>query len=276
MQLKSLESLTASEARSRAYLTRQAWGRQRRFCLRCRSQKIYRLADKRYRCARCRYTFQEFSGRWVGQLNLGARDWLWLVKLFELEIAPRRIADEIGISYPTALKAVHLIRCAIARQSGAAKAAPSAACEIHFHRGGAGARQAPAEAPLFGVAERAGRVSICALADVRVDDLLERAIPWVRRGSILCFERYKNCDVVLAFARPSALHGKAGAAEKIAVDRPEGFWGYAAKRLFQPRAVSRASFPLYLKELEFRYNHRDRQLFELLVDHATGWVPNLL
>src|SRR5688572_32864701 len=118
MPLKSLEALFRSERRSYLRLVNEAWRQNRRFCVRCHSTKIYRLADKRYRCARCGYTFHDFTRRWIGELNLTARQWLWIVKLFELEIPPTQLAKEVGISYPTALKAIYLIRRAIAQASG--------------------------------------------------------------------------------------------------------------------------------------------------------------
>ncbi len=42
----------------------------------------------------------------------------------------------------------------------------------------------------------------------------------------------------------------------------EGFWGYAKERLMKYHGLSPKLFPLYLKELEFRYNKRDKSLFE--------------
>ena len=36
----------------------------------------------------------------------------------------------------------------------------------------------------------------------------------------------------------------------------EGFWSYAKHKLYNYRGVSKSNFPLYLKEMEYRYNHR--------------------
>jgi transposase-like protein len=37
---------------------------------------------------------------------------------------------------------------------------------------------------------------------------------------------------------------------------PPGFRGFARERLLKFHGVSAEKFPLYLKEMEFRYNHR--------------------
>jgi transposase len=42
------------------------------------------------------------------------------------------------------------------------------------------------------------------------------------------------------------------------------------------KTVTVPSFPFYLKEMEFRYNHRNQDLFELLAQNITKLVPNLL
>lgn len=46
----------------------------------------------------------------------------------------------------------------------------------------------------------------------------------------------------------------------------EGFWSYAKTWLYHYRGVPKRYFHLYLKEIEFRFNHRDDELFPLLVE----------
>jgi len=95
------------------FFIKLCWKNYRRFCIRRGSYKVYRLSGKRYRCSRCRYTFTEFTGRWINKLRISYKKWLWILKLFELEISAKKIAQQVELSYPTVLKAVHLIRMAI-------------------------------------------------------------------------------------------------------------------------------------------------------------------
>ena len=44
----------------------------------------------------------------------------------------------------------------------------------------------------------------------------------------------------------------------------EGFWSFAKHWLYQYRGILKANFPLYLKELEWRFNHRHENLVVLL------------
>lgn len=45
----------------------------------------------------------------------------------------------------------------------------------------------------------------------------------------------------------------------------EGFWGMAKTRLVKFRGMSRSTFYLHLKECEFRFNHRNEDLYRLLL-----------
>jgi hypothetical protein len=42
-------------------------------------------------------------------LNISFKKWLWIIKFFELEVSARKIAQQVGLSYPTVLKAVTII-----------------------------------------------------------------------------------------------------------------------------------------------------------------------
>ncbi|MCJ7811945.1 transposase, partial [bacterium] len=44
----------------------------------------------------------------------------------------------------------------------------------------------------------------------------------------------------------------------------EGFWSYAKHWLYHYRGVPKGFFPLYMKEIEWRFNNRDQNLVELL------------
>ncbi|MBV9957324.1 MAG: IS1595 family transposase [Acidobacteria bacterium] len=45
----------------------------------------------------------------------------------------------------------------------------------------------------------------------------------------------------------------------------EGFWGMAKTRLVKFKGMSPSTFYLHLKECEFRFNHRDEDLYQLLL-----------
>ncbi len=51
----------------------------------------------------------------------------------------------------------------------------------------------------------------------------------------------------------------------------EGFWSYAKHILYNYRGVSKYHFPMYLKEIEYRFNHRGENLFKQFIKLYFGY-----
>ena len=47
----------------------------------------------------------------------------------------------------------------------------------------------------------------------------------------------------------------------------EGFWGYAKTRLSKFKGMHKNTFYLHLKETEFRYNYRTKNLYKLVLEN---------
>src|SRR6266540_4182284 len=113
MRILDFDKLIRSEISAHRYLVRRRWrGRDKR-CLNCNSKRLYRLGEGRYRCSECGYTFGDLTGTWLAQSRISAIKWLWLIKLFELEITAWQAAAQLGVSYPTVLRAFTIVRRAV-------------------------------------------------------------------------------------------------------------------------------------------------------------------
>ena len=251
MDVKSFEGLVKTEVTARRHLLRACQKNGRKICPRCEGRKRYVLGTKgRFRCAGCRYTFGPFTGRWLGQLRLSARQWLWVVKLFELEVSARKMAQQLAVSYPTALRAVTTLRRSLVAGTPGGQEllrGEVEADEAYFggRRKGKRGRGAAGKVPVFGILERGGRVKVEAVGNVKAQTLLASTLKRVRRG-------------------------------KVHINGLEGFWAYAKQRLIKHHGVSKERFPLYRKEMEFRYNHRHQDLFPLVVQQLTQLVSKPL
>ena len=282
MNIKGFESLVKSENKARLYFARLVWKNGHVFCPRCRSRKVYRLIGKRYRCKSCGYTFHDFTGRWINKLNISYRDWLWVIKLFELELSARKIAEQVGFSYPTVLKAVTIIRLSLMANSPDHDlfGGEIELDEAYFggKRKGKRGRGAAAKVPVFGILERDGVVRVEAVKDVTAKTLLSLTIKTVRRGSIVYTDKYRSYDSLMfcGYRHLKINHKKRFATGKVYINGIEGFWSYAKERLIKHHGVSKEKFPLYLKEMEFRYNHRNDNFFFLITKNLVNLVPDLL
>jgi transposase len=283
MDLNSFETLIRSDNRARLLFVKACWKNYRRFCISCNGYKIYRITGKRFRCKRCGYTFHDFSGRWINSLRISPKQWLWIIKCFELELSARKIASQIGLSYPTVLKAVTLIRLAIVAHSREAEELLAGEIELdeaYFggKRKGKRGRGAFNKVPVFGILERNGVVAVTAVTDVSAETLLNHPVKMVRRGSIVYTDKFRSYDALMfcGYKHLRIDHTKRFSKGKVYINGLEGFWSYAKERLIKHHGVSKQKFPLYLKEMEFRYNNRHRNIFNLLVKYLCDLVPDLL
>jgi transposase len=276
---KSLELLLHSEARARRYLIEKSWQEKKRFCIRCRSKKIYRLADKRYRCARCGYTFQEFAGRWIAELKISAVQWLWTLKLFELEITPDRIADEVGISYPTVLKAIRLIRSALLQQYLSGKPRNNAEGAWQTILAESLRRSASLttsrEGPIFRLEERNGSIDVVYVHNLSRATLRRNNLPIMRLGQVIHVVRDEKGSTLTFWAGRKFASARTSPATRDLTRSGlvENFLLFSRERFARLPRITEQQFPLYLIEMNFRFEHHNRRLFDLLARAIAQLVP---
>ena len=283
MQLQAYEQLVSSEPSARKYVLGYCFKFQQRICPRCRCRKLYRLSNGKRRCSRCDYTFRDLAGRWLSRCRLSCAQWLRVVKLFELEVSTRKMAQQLGVSYKTAYKAVTTIRMAILSQNREEKRFPGKGKEVELdesyfggRRKGRRGRGAAGKVPVFGILERKGQVLVEVVPDVTAETLLTLTVKTVRRGSIVYTDRFKSYDSLMfcGYCHLKVDHSKRFARGRVYINGLEGFWSFAKERLLKYHGISPQRFPLYLKELEFRYNHRKEDLFPLIVKMLVDLVPD--
>ena len=90
-------------------------------------------------------------------------------------------------------------------------------------------------------------------------------------------DRYQVYDALMfcGYRHLRVDHDRRFSRGKVHINGLEGFWAYAKERLIKHHGVSKERFPLYLKEMEFRYNHRHQDLFPLArISHHPlgGWI----
>jgi transposase len=219
----------------------------------------------------------------MNRVKLSCRQWLRLIKLFELEISTRKMASQLGLPYNTIYNAVTNLRLAIL-------ATDIKNCHLLFkgeveidesyfggRRKGNRGRGAAGKVTVFGVLERQGRVNVEVVPNVKAETLLHLTVKKVRRGSIVYTDRYKSYDALMfcGYRHLKVDHSTRFSQGRVYINGLEGFWSFAKERLMKHHGISPKRFPLYVKELEFRYNYRKEDLFPLMVNLITKFGPNL-
>jgi len=281
-----IERHAKSEESARKFLERFCWPAGKSLCPRCGEAKSYTLAGGRLRCAGCRYTFHALTGRFIGLAGLSPRQWLRLLRLFADEETAHAMAASLGLAYNTAYKAATVARLATLAASLDGLDILRSPLGREFGFDGRTLRPMPADdslaaVPVFGILERDGVVFIDYLPDMAPEDLLHYnrnfSLPLSCLGAIVYSDRYLRyetlvtCGADFLSRRLVEVAGRAPAVDP----RQSGFWPYARERLVRFHGVTARKFPLYLKELEFRYNHRDHDILPILLANICSFVPDL-
>ena len=114
--------------------------------------------------------------------------------------------------------------------------------------------------------------------DVSAERILNMTIKTVKRGSIVYTDKFRCYDALMfcGYRHLRAGHAKRFSTGKVYINGLEGFWSYAKERFAKFHGVSKEKFPLYLKEMEFRYNNRHRNIFNLLIENLCSLVSESL
>ena len=130
--------------------------------------------------------------------------------------------------------------------------------------------------PVFGLLERKGRVQVSAVPNVTAETLMSYTVEKVRFGSLIYTDKFKSYDSLVTFGYKHKRidHKTRFAKGPVYINGLEGFWSFAKERLMKFQGVSQTTFPFYLKEMEFRYNHRKaKDQFRILAEYITDLVP---
>ena len=270
MDLLGRSKVLSSERRARNYYRRLRWQGSKRRCLECGSVSILILADGRYKCRVCGVRFSDFSQTHLSGLKLEFRQVAWLVYYFSLGLSARRSAKELGVNYKTAYGFFDRIRRAIAADdcwTGLSGEVEMDETYVGGKRKGKRGRGAGGKVPVFGMLERAGKVVVEAVPDVKEKTLMRFVTKTIKPCSLTYsdgFSSYRSL-IVNGYEHVRIDHDKEFVNGKAHINSIESFWAYAKERLAKYHGVSPLKLYLYLKELEFRFNNRQAvDLFELI------------
>jgi len=135
------------------------------------------------------------------------------------------------------------------------------------HRKGLRGRAAAGKVIVFGILKRNGKVYTTPVPDVSrwtLRQIIRQRIP---PGSTIYSDSLASYDGLITdgYRHYRIDHGTHFAQGKRKhINGIENFWGYAKTKLRRHYGLPRVHFFLYLKEMEFRFNHRHENLQLLL------------
>ena len=238
-------------------------------CPRCGSKSFWHLSTGQSRCTQCGLTRKFGQPIW----DSARIPPYWKERLLEyfcLGLPAHRLRAQVPLNPKTVQRWFRLLREAIYHQQ--MRELSAFAGEIEMNGPAFGGR-VPGEYGwvtadthiVWGLFQEKGMILTFPIAD-RGNEGLFRSMSQQATAGELChtddgqayiFLEIRGNHVVIAKekGRPK---GKANP------DGIEGFWSYGRHSLYQYRSIPKRYFHLYLKEIEWRYNHRSENLVTLL------------
>ena len=120
---------------------------------------------------------------------------------------------------------------------------------------------------VFGLLKCNGKVYTVAVPNTQTATLLPMIREQVKPDSIVYTDCYKSYDVldVSEFSHFRINHSTHFADRQNHINGIENFWGLCKVRLSKFRGIHKHNFYLHIKECEFRYNCRNKNLYLILL-----------
>jgi transposase len=232
-------------------------------CVFCGSYKLLKLKDKRLKCCNCKrkYSLKKFKIE------------LQILYYFYLEISARKTARELGLNCKTAQTKFMNFRKLIYEfcQNEATKLNGKLELDESYFGGkrkGNRGRGANNKAIVFGILERKGKIFTKIVENVSAKTLMEAIKNKTKKGSVFYTDSFKSYTSLHQFGKHNIIKHSEDVFAKghNHINGIEGFWSYAKERFHKYHGIKKNNYPFYLKEMEFRFNHRNESVFNLLFD----------
>ena len=234
-----------------------------RKCVYCDSNKLYKLKNKKVKCKRCKKYYS---------LKKLKRD-MQILYYFYLELSARKTAKELDSNYRLIHRKFMQFRKRIAVHCNTEAKKLNGEIELdesYFggKRKGNRGRGANNKAIVFGILERKGKIYTKIVENVSKETLMKEIENKTLKGSVFYTDGWKSYASLEQYGKHNIIrHDKDEfAKEKNHINGVEGFWSFAKERFHKYHGIKKNNYPMYLKEMEFRFNNRNENVFNLLFD----------
>ncbi len=250
------------------------WRDNKKQCIRCENTVIYTLSTGRLRCKICGLTFGDFTGTYLGQLNIPVNDIAHLLYLFSLGLPIYRCRHYLTISMKTAHKAYTLFRRAIydnlvqafydilnEKQDIAGSIVSPRA--VDFIKPWEGVK----EFVYFGIIIIDGAVYTFPVAGEDINKYITDIKNIVRTPALYRTDS-GYCIGALPLSGSHLVITKIRSeTENYRVSRKiRRYWAYLADQLYHYHGIDTQHYHLYIKEIEYRFNNRAKDIFHPIAE----------
>ncbi len=234
-----------------------------RKCIFCDKNRLYRLKDNRVKCKSCNKYYS------LKKLRMD----MIALYYFYLEISAKKSANELEVDYDTVQSRFMQFRKAITEYCNQEAKKLNGELELdesYFggRRKGNRGRGANNKAIAFGILERKGKVHTIIVENVTAKTLMEAIKSKTKKGSVFYTDGFRSYNDLKQYGKHNVIRhdNDEFARDKNHINGIEGFWSFAKERFHKYHGIDKKNYPFYLKEMEFRFNHRNENIYKLLID----------
>ncbi len=135
------------------------------------------------------------------------------------------------------------------------------------HVGDKRGRGAPNKIPVIGILKRQGKVYATVIPDASSKTLVPIIEKLVAKSKTNVYtDKWRSYDglVLSGYKHYRINHSQEFVRNHNHINGIESFWSYVKLKMRKHNGIARHKFYFYLKESEFRFNHRDENIYSLL------------
>ena len=214
------------------------------------------------------------TNRYLYRSRISEAKFREVLRLFSLDIEATKIAKISKLNRNTVNRILRLVRIRLAEYcedqspySGIVEVDESyfGARRVKGKRG----RGAYGKTIVFGIFKRNGHVYTEIVPDCSKATLQAVIRGRVSLDSVINSDGWRGYNGLVDVGYEKHLRVEHGANEfvrgKAHINGIEGFWGFAKVRMAKFRGMNKSTFYLHLKETEFRYNHRNEDIYKIIL-----------
>lgn len=217
------------------------------------------------------------KNKYVTKSHLSERKFREVLGLFCADVTALSAASLTGLNRNTVNRCYGMLRARIAEACEAdspfdGEVEADESCFGARRARGVRGRGARGKTIVFGLLGRGGKVYTRIVPDVTRRTSMQVIEGKVSRDSIMCTDGFAPCGGLVDWGckrHYRVSRGKNGFAGRgnpdNRIDGIEGFWGYAKSRPVRYQGVPKEDFYLHLKECEFRFNMRGRDMYRFML-----------
>jgi transposase-like protein len=236
-------------------------------CPRCECNRAYRIeARQLFECAECEYQYSAIVGTVMMDTRLSLTKWIMAVALLcnaRKGVSACQVSRDLHVTYKTAWYLCHRIRRAMRETKWLEKFTGIVEVDETYvggkTRGGPRGRGAKNKEIVFGVKERDGKVRIQTIANITAETLRDAVVKYVSPEceTVMADQLNSYNQLAAEFTMKRINHTKEYVNGEIHTNGMESIWAILKRQVYGTHhRMSPQYLPLYLGEINYRFNHR--------------------